>query len=126
MDDLIVIILTLVIAAFGALGQVRKKKQQQQAVTENQPEDIWDFFQSEEEPKPVFNEDEFIGETFEEEMESVKMPLYTFTPKEEGETASKAKPVLKPMERITPAKRKEVFSLRNAVIYSEILNRKYT
>lgn len=126
MDDLIVIILTLVIAAFGALGQVRKKKQQQQAVTENQPEDIWDFFQSEEEPKPVFDEDEFIGETFEEEMESVKMPLYTFTPQEEGETASKAKPVLKPMERITPAKRKEVFSLRNAVIYSEILNRKYT
>lgn len=126
MDDLIVIILTLVIAAFGALGQVRKKKQQQQAVTDNQPEDIWNFFQPEKEPITVFDENEIIGETFEEELESVKMPLYTFKPQEEGESAFKVKPDLKPMERIAPPKRKEVFSLRNAVIYSEILNRKYT
>jgi hypothetical protein len=48
MDDLIVIILTLLIAGAGVIGQIKKKKQIPVAAEEpKNPENIWDLFREE-------------------------------------------------------------------------------
>lgn len=126
MDDLVVIILTLVIAGFGLLGQIKKQKQNQPLpADENPPDSIWDLFNpdvidSGKIPEPVFEEIEQ-----DEEMETIETPLYQFRANNEGISEVKEKKISKRMERNVPTHNKENFSLRKAVIYSEILNQKY-
>jgi len=100
MDDLLVIILTLVVALVGFL---RKKKQK-----ENQAP----------QPQQAKQPADFTPE---------KQPVYRFQVQEEG-----VSDIPDEEKKAVPEKRKKVkicgeeFSLRKAVIYSEILNRKYT
>jgi hypothetical protein len=128
MDDLIVVILTLIIAGAGALGQLKKKKQLPDDTVGNlnTPEDIWNLFNNE----PVINhlkEDPYgTKEVFVKEPgPAVNEQNYTFNPKNEGgkiiETAA-AKPAVIVQKKSVF---KGNFSLRDAVIYNEILNRKY-
>lgn len=127
MDDLVVIIITLVIVVVGALGQIKKKKPlQQNPEQQNKPPGFWDLLKEDmdyqgQQPEYTTNEEpatepEFHG----------KNPDYQF--KGENETTSvfaEDKNKLKTEEK-GETKTKEKFSLRKAVIYSEILNRKYT
>ena len=127
MDDLVVIILTLIIVIVGVLGQVKKKKQIP-VVSEGKksPENIWDLIQREMNPMPQMPQQEFIDDDFEEPEVKAKKSSYEFEAQNERVSATENKI----MEEL-PAKKmrkiyNEKFSLKKAVIYSEILNRKYT
>jgi hypothetical protein len=133
MDDLIVIILTLIIAVVGALGQIKKRKQSH---TENQnagqePGNFWDVFQKEQDytvdqqtemmqyetPEPLLSE--------KEKVESSVKP-YDFSAENEGKSIFKVDKTIKAFQEKEPLRSKlKDFSLKKAVIYSEILNRKY-
>lgn len=128
MDDLLVVILTLIIAGAGALGQLKKKKQTPEGVAGNlnTPEDIWNLFKDEPAMSHLAEDPYGTKEVFVKEPgPAVNEQNYTFNQKNEGgkiiETVV-AKPVV-------TAQKKSVFnsnfSLRDAVIYNEILTRKY-
>lgn len=128
MDDLIVIIIMLVIAGFGAIGQIKKKKedQQQPLPAQNQPDDIWSMLQQQREPQvqvtepysEYFKEPESILDTFD-------APIYRFDPQQEGSSAITKRVIPKKTVVQTKKNMNHDFSLKKAVIYSEILNRKY-
>lgn len=121
MDDLIVVILTLLVAVAGAVGQIKKKKAE--SATPASPENgenFWDILENESEFQPENNFQE------EETIES-KPPVFTFpkTAEKNQSTIQKEKNtgVELPLKE---AIKKEKISLRKAVIYSEILRNKYT
>ena len=126
MDDLIVIILTLVVAGFGIFGQFKKKRQEAAGTTPTkQPENFWDLIKNE----PDFPTQEEEIEYFEDEIpEPIISPETGY---QKLSAIRKKKSVIE--NEVTPEsvriktrfKVKEDFSLREAVIYSEILNRKY-
>ncbi|NOR75667.1 MAG: hypothetical protein GQ525_10955 [Draconibacterium sp.] len=126
MDDLIVIILTLVVAGFGILGQFKKKKQEAAGTTPpKQPGNFWDLIKNE----PDFPTQEEEIEYFEEEIpEPIDSPVTGY---QKIESLRKKKSVIENEVTQESARKKtrfnvkEEFSLREAVIYSEILNRKY-
>ena len=128
MDDLIVIILTLVFAVVGALGQIKKKKQEA-TVSEHQPEsdDFWEAFE-EEKPEVSYNSEtvtlnnDFVPET-EKEPEDRSIAYYI---KQNKKTIFEENIKRENKRQKSTTFGKEKFSLRKAVIYSEILNRKYT
>jgi len=127
MDDLIVIILTLLIAGAGVIGQLKKKKQMIATPEKPQnPENIWDLFREETllpnlktEPE-YFEVDQPESEPYENEQG------YNFAANNEGGKLIQKKVENQPVVKETTEKKKEKFPLRKAVIYSEILNRKYT
>ena len=142
MDDLIVIILTLVFAAAGIFGQMKKKQAQNQAGDQPEPQpenfneesdDFWDFLEPESnqnymEQVPVAEppkQKQQVQTVAEETVQ--KKPKYQFKAENEGtsiyenDLTSETK-----AETKARSKRKDRFSLKKAVIYSEILNRKYT
>lgn len=128
MDDLLVVILTLIIAGAGALGQLKKKKQvpQGSAGATNTPDDIWNLFNvdariNEYEEEPYEAKEVFVNEPG----PAVNEQNYSFNPNNEGgkvfeSTVSKSALISKKKSVF-----KSNFSLRDAVIYNEILNRKY-
>lgn len=127
MDDLIVIILTLIIAGFGVLGQIKKKKEAQQPqAPQNQPDDIWDMLQQQRK-RQVQETEPYTGfiEEPESRLESFNTPIYQFDPQQEGESLLKDRITQSRVERKKFKPNKVGFSLKKAVIYSEILNRKY-
>jgi hypothetical protein len=137
MDDLIVIILTLIIAGAGAIGQLKKKKQLPVDTEEpKNPENIWDLFREETllpELKTESDYNEIEQSDYEhykyEQPESipyVNEQGYKFKAYNEGGTLIKREVKGKPVTIKEISKKKEKFPLRKAVIYSEILNRKYT
>ncbi len=130
MEDYFVIILTLIIAVVGALNS-RKKKTANKAPTaggSNPSSDLWNLImnqeeQAEEEQGRAYVEPVQVMTEF--ESPEVKQE-YTFSPASEGKTD-----IPKAMEVKAKEKKKvlvdgEEFSLRKAVIYHEILNRKYS
>ena len=126
MDDLVVIILTLIIAGAGVIGQIKKKKQMPVAPeVQNNPEIFWDLFREEAFPPGLKKEPEYLNIEHEEPEPYGNEQGYKFEAKNEGgilinnelKTQSVAKNII--------TKKKERFPLRKAVIYSEILNRKY-
>ncbi len=134
MDDLLIIILTLVVAVIGAFGRKKKKEanQSQSAGGTQQPQDFWDMFMNQGEQQQ--HQPQFIYEDEPEEapeekivVEKKERPKYSFSAEEEGKSDIKEE-LIKSLD----SERKKVqiegedFSLRKAVIYSEILNRKYT
>ncbi len=141
MDDLIVIILTLAIAAISLLGRVKKKPAEQDAGNqnkvprENQGGNFWDFL--EEETKPYTEQAAKIEEEHTEyetvqEVMAKKEPIekevsqYHFKPQNEGMPVFKENLTRKVKKKtIRKMQNGKSFSLRDAVIYSEILNRKY-
>lgn len=127
MDDLVVIILTLLIAGAGLIGQLKKKKQLDSTPADAQknPENIWDLLREEAFPSVQKEEHEYLIVEPQESEPYENEQGYKFEAKNEG-----GKLINNELKTETPAqeiikKGKEGFSLRNAVIYSEILNRKY-
>jgi hypothetical protein len=127
MDDLIVIILTLLIAGAGAIGQLKKKKEiPVSPEVPNNPEDIWDLFKQEVFAPEVQKQPEYFAEDIEESDPYINEQGYKFEPVNEGGTLINNQINIQPAVNKTITKKKEKFPLRKAVIYSEILNRKYT
>lgn len=127
MDDLIVVILTLIIAGAGAIGQIKKKKQMPvNEIEPNNPENIWDLFRKETLLPILKTEPEYFEEGHEESEPFENEQGYNFASKEEGGRLINNVTKNQPLGKVSELKDKEKFSLRKAVIYSEILNRKYT
>ncbi len=136
MDDSIVIILTLIIAGIGFFGKLKKKKPVQ-AGSQNStpPETFWDLIQEDQNLQTSTTNPELFDEMeYAEENEPVTEPqqttatpsTYQFTQEDEGASdipENLKQEVKKPQLK---SKLRENFSLREAVIYSEILNRKYS
>lgn len=126
MDDLVVIILTLIIAGAGVLGQMKKKKQATSVPGEQKnPENIWDLFKQEAFPQMPQTEPEYYMDEEPESIPYINEQGYKFEAKNEGGVVinKEVKPEITVKDSIK--EKEEVFSLRKAVIYSEILNRKY-
>lgn len=128
MDDLLVVILTLIIAGAGALGQLKKKKQASGDVSGNlnSPEDIWNLFKDDPVLSHLAEDPHGTKEVFVKEPgPAVNEQNYTFNPKNEGgkviETTVAKPAVINQKKSVF----KGNFSLRDAVIYNEILTRKY-
>lgn len=126
MDDLIVVILTLLIAGAGAIGQMKKKKQLPVETEEPKtPENIWELLRGETFTQKPYNAPVFDEIEKEESDPYINEQGYKFEAKNEGgllvNTETK---VQSPDVKIT-TKNKAKFPLRKAIIYSEILNRKY-
>ncbi len=127
MDDLIVIILTLVIAFAGVFGQMKKKKQANPVPGEqSNPENIWDLFKEEVFPETLQPEPEYYPGEQPESVPYENEQGYKFNAHNEGgqiiNSDAKTESATKDLIR----EKKIGFSLRKAVIYSEILNRKYS
>ena len=126
MDDIVVIILTLIVAVVGILNQQRKKKAAQNPVaTENKKStDFWDLFTEDpggqEEVEPDYIEPEVVRE------EPKIKQQYQFVARAEGRSDLKEKVRVVVKKKTLGRIEGEEFSLRKAVIYSEILNRKYS
>ena len=126
MDDLIVIILTLIFAGIGAYGQLNKKKKLAvEPEKVNTGDDIWELFNQ----NPFFeNQAKKIPQPTEVFVEepgpAINEQGYTFKADDEGGSVIVAdKQEQKRIVRKSGLKEK--FSLKQAVIYNEILNRKY-
>lgn len=131
MDDIVVIIITILIAVVGVMGQRKKRKDMQAAgkVPPKQEVDFWELLRE----QSLVENDPFehatpIIESEEEPLDTVPVqePVYQFKAQQEG-SSDIVETVIK-----APKKKKrtvliegEKFSLRKAVIYSEIMNRKY-
>ncbi len=128
MDDLVVIILTLIILGAGAIGQLKKKKQIPVAAEEAQknPENIWDLLKQEVFSPGPNEEQEYFNEEQEESIPYENEQGYKFEAKNEGGILINNILKNQPAAKNIITKKKERFPLRKAVIYSEILNRKYT
>ena len=135
MDDLLVIILTLIIAVVGALSQIKKKRQQTQPKANSlnrESNNIWNILLENQE-YPVEQEEEIIEPpdieqviSTEPEVVETPTPQYEFSAENEGESIYGSDITKKQNLGIHPMKKKlKDFSLKKAVIYSEILNRKY-
>ncbi len=125
MDDIIVVILMLIFIVASFLGQKKKPKPAPVPEQKVEPEDFWDILsrQAEEESMPEEipqqKTTDFIEDYFQQ-----KSGIYDFHPDSEG-----ARTIVKKPEKIKKTKVKseiKKFPLKKAVIYSEILNRKYS
>lgn len=131
MDDLIVIILTLIVLVAGAFGQTKKKKQQLPVAGQpQQPGDFWDFFDEKPEPQISPAEPSVINQPTEERPTGREEKHdYDFSSQNEGGTIiSTGAAIVEPAGQAKPSRYHFAFdklSLRDAVVYSEILNRKY-
>ena len=132
MDDLVVLILTLIIVVLGAIGQFKKKKPAPANETQkSSSEDFWDMLTSEQEFVAQQPEVTPAAEPIQPEPVP-ETPKYTFTPENEGISDLTKTDDLTKQSIYTDEEEKtgktdtEKFSLRKAIIYSEIINRKYT
>ena len=129
MEDIIVLLLTIVFLVASFLGQSKKRKQSgttpvKQSGTAKQEDSFWKTFGLEEkdleEKRPVVSNQEFVPST-----EGGRVDRFhpkgsqmrrEFLPKKENEA---------PISVSVFKRQQSNFPLRKAVIYSEILNRKY-
>ena len=127
MDDLIVIILTLAVAGIGILGQIKKKKQSAAGTNQpKQPETFWDLIKSETNFPVQEEENEYYEEENPEPVISTETPYQQVNTTNKKSTVRKAVFETKSTRKKIKSKTMEGFSLRKAVVYSEIINRKYT
>ena len=127
MDDLVAIILTLVFVAIGAFGQMKKKKKLIPETESNNDtkDDIWGLFE-----KVTgfenYREDPYGNTevTVKEPGPAVNEQNYSFKATDEGGSVIEKESQIKKSSVRKNAIR-ENFSLKQAVIYNEILNRKY-
>ncbi len=136
MDDSIVIILTLIIAGVGLFGKLKKKKPVQSGSQNSTPsETFWDLIQGNQNLQTsttnpeLFDEMEYAEENepvTEPQQKTVTSPTSQFTQENKGayDIPDNLKQEVKNPQ--LKSKLRENFSLREAVIYSEILNRKYS
>lgn len=130
MEDYFVIILTLVIAVVGALNRKKKKKAPNVPLAEDAQSgnDLWDLIMNEEQdPITEMYEEELVPEPIvEERTEPSKRQVYSFNASNEGKSVVEETPVLKKTKKRKTLIAGEEFSLKKAVIYSEVMNRKYS
>jgi hypothetical protein len=127
MDDLILIILTLVFAGIGAFGQMKKKKRliAEPESNNDAKDDIWGLFEK------VTGFENYREDPYGNTEVAVKEPgpavneqNYSFKATDEGGSIiEKESQIQKRVVRKNAIR--ENFSLKQAVIYNEILNRKY-
>lgn len=126
MDDIVVIILTLIFIVASIFGQKKKRKPIPDAESEQQPagDNFWEML--DEEWKDARQPDSPPQQKPIEKQETTHIDSkpYTFQHEKEGARIMAKKPE-KTKKAITKVKKKK-FPLREAIIYSEILNRKYT
>lgn len=129
MDDIVVIILTLLVVLVGILNKKKKKNQLQAPVAEqaNEPSDFWDMIMDEKKVNrdTITDLDEPEPEHAEVEKPEIE-PSYQFSGENEGVPQVEEKMEAIPKNRKRVLIEGEEFSLRKAVIYSEIMNRKYS
>ena len=131
MDDLVVIILTLVILVIGVLGRTKKTQiQRPESKQPGNPMDFWDFFEMKDEIPASENINSIQTETSQEEDIIEDEPVVINIPEEEGSTVFEDKTI--PVDKMEKKEKSalkskllESFSLKKAIIYSEIINRKY-
>ncbi|QIA06912.1 hypothetical protein [Draconibacterium halophilum] len=128
MDDIVVIILTLIVALFGILNKKRKKNVApgEPGSSEDKTPNFWEMLMDDNEdmsPNPHPYE--------EVEVEEDEVPVRKARPIYEYSTDIKnSQPVKTKKKRAKKSKKQtlimgEKFSLKKAVIYSEIINSKY-
>jgi len=131
MDDIVVIIITILVAVLGIVSQRKKRESAQTPGNLQQPKpfDFWEMLNEERAAQDPYQHFESEPEIEEEPIDIVpkEKPVYQFVPSSEGRSDI-TEPILKEPVR---KKRKvlvdgEKFSMRKAVIYSEIMNRKYS
>ena len=128
MDDIVVIILTLIVAVFGILNKTRKKNAApgQPAPPADDTQNFWEMLMDDNKDVPYQPQPEVIQEEVVE-----AEPVWESRPKFEYSTETKkSAPLKREMKRTEKSKKRamimgEKFSLKKAVIYSEIINRKY-
>ena len=127
MDDIIVIILTLIFIVAGIFGQMKKRQTAAQPEPESQPkeDDFWELLKDEwdETVKPEVKT-QITGEKVQKA--STQQKEYQIKSEHESERIIKDSSFnnIRNFDRQKERKKKR-FSLKEAVIYSEILNRKY-
>ncbi len=127
MDDIIVIILTLIFIVASIFGQMKKRQAANQPQPESQPkeDDFWELLKEgwDETGKPEVKA-QSAGEKLSEV--PVQQKEYKFKAENEGERLIQKSSVknVRNFDRQKETK-KSKFPLKEAVIYSEILNRKY-
>jgi hypothetical protein len=126
MDDLIVIILTLVLIIASSLGQFKKKRSGENKVNNNIPDNSDDnWLLPGEDEAEVIKEKPIVTYTGQDNIQKESMQSYQFK-----DVYTSVKPERQTIQEIQNHSVKKVkkikFSLRKAVIYNEILNRKYT
>ncbi|WP_320110519.1 hypothetical protein [Draconibacterium orientale] len=128
MDDIVVIILTLIVAVFGILNKTRKKNAApgESASGAGSAQDFWEMLMDDNENVPRQPEPPVVHhDVVEEEPVQQARPAYQFSTE-----TKKSAPLKRKMQRAKKTKKQslllgEKFSLKKAVIYSEIINRKY-
>ncbi len=126
MDDLIVVIITLLIAGAGVIGQLKKKKEiPVTPEVQKNPENIWELIKQEVFAPELKNEPEYLDIDSEESEPFINEQGYNFESTNEGGTFLSTQLNTQTVVNETATKKKVKFPLRKAVIYSEILNRKY-
>ncbi|MFW5831537.1 MAG: hypothetical protein ACOCVA_04750 [Prolixibacteraceae bacterium] len=136
MDDLLLIILMIVVSVIGALGQINKKKKsaQQENLPEENKDNFWDFLneeaygQEEQQEEEVTEPEEPVFEPVKQPgaQPEIKKPEYRFSAENEGQSIYNTEITdLREEDKGKTKKKLKDFSLRKAVIYNEILNRKY-
>ena len=126
MDDLIVIILTLVLIIASSLGQFKKKPSGENKVNNNIPDnrdDNW-LLPGENEVKDT-KEKPLFSYTGQDNIQKKSVQSYQF--KDDFTSGKPDRQTIQEIENHSARKVKKIkFSLRKAVIYNEILNRKYS
>jgi len=124
MEDYIVIILTIIILVFGAIGRSKRKIPPQPQTQEPlESDDFWGVMEELGIPQPA--PQRVVRNT--EKVKIISVPEKRVTVKKEESSMLKNNVVNAKLgiNEDNTAKSKR-FSLREALIYSEILNRKYT
>jgi len=126
MDDLIVIILTLVLIIASSLGQFKKKPSGESKVNNNIPDnsdDNW-LLPGENEVKDI-KEKPLATYTRQDNIQKKNVQSYQF--KDDFTSVKPDRQTIQEIQNHSVKKVKKIkFPLRKAVIYNEILNRKYT
>lgn len=129
MDDIIILILTLIFIVAGIFGQMKKKPETPNTEMAPPPESDDNFWNLLEDDEKFTEPERQVNVEAEPPAREVapSPPQYKFkTDKEAPTVQQKNKNKTETKTRLKKPTKKKAFSLKEAVIYSEILNRKYT
>ncbi|WP_321997188.1 hypothetical protein [Draconibacterium orientale] len=128
MDDIVVIILTLIVALFGILNKTRKKNAApgESASGAGSAQDFWEMLMDDNKDMPGQPQPQVIQEEVEEEEPAQEVrPAFQYSAEGRKSTPLKRKEQPAKKTKKQSLLLGEKFSLKKAVIYSEIINRKY-
>ncbi len=133
MDDVLVIILMLIFTVVGAISQNKKKKAQQLSKAGKTPtkKNFWDelIAEDEEYPQPqtvIHEQPDTMSPIVEQQPVAEIKTKNTMSGGSLSDIMKSAEPIAITKPKVRQNRLQRKFSLRDAVVYSEILNRKYT